>query len=243
MLAVREDELEVLRPEVGDADGLEFTFVFERLELFPGRKELALRWHKGCTAEQDQWRFPRRARRDARLWMRNRSGMVPSRLAVSATAARMSATLTGSLSVAPPSCETTKRRNEHHARGGSRARGRGARLDVTQSASRERETAATISPVSFSLPYPCAVSICRRPASTAILPSSTGFFFALPVPLLTTNRGTSAHSILLGLGRDGPPGEPGDLATVKELECRCLGHRVLNLGLFTLGQNEDGRGE
>jgi hypothetical protein len=41
MLAVRENEFEVLRPEVADTNGLQFAFVLQNLEFFPCRKQLA----------------------------------------------------------------------------------------------------------------------------------------------------------------------------------------------------------
>jgi hypothetical protein len=50
-----------------------------------------------------------RQRADARLWMRKRSGTAPMRSVVSATRWRISATLTGSLSVAPSCCDTAPR--------------------------------------------------------------------------------------------------------------------------------------
>lgn len=42
VLAVRQDEFEVLGAEVADADRLELTLVLESLELLPRGKELAL---------------------------------------------------------------------------------------------------------------------------------------------------------------------------------------------------------
>ena len=71
-------------------------------------------------------------------------------------------------------------------------------FEVTQTSPLLSPAAVIASPVSFSVPYTCAVSICRIPAFNAAAPASTAVcpeLFSPPVPFLRISHATKAMSL------------------------------------------------